>query len=518
MVPRFVTAALLGLVALGAAPAARIPSAADASIHQMTAAELRAHVEVLASDKLAGRGVGHAGNAEAEQYIAGALKAAGVAPAAPGYLQTVEIYQPRLGEGSRLVISGGGRAPLADLTVGSDFYPLPASGDRPVSGRVVFAGHGLSAPLLHHDDYAALDVRGAIVLALDDLPGALKDSPSVPGDERNDLASIDRKVADARAHGAAGLLVVRAFMSDSQAVWPETTSVQSASYRLRAPMLAAPVAVAALSERSAAPVRHALEQHRAVTAQLTPGLTAAAVAMHNVLGIIEGRHAPGEMVVVGAHLDHDGTDGAGRIYNGADDNASGTAAVIGIAAAFARAAARGERPGRAVVFALWNGEEKGSLGAEFYASAPAPARRVVAVLNLDMIGRKEEIPDPDDPRFRGFARKTAAENANVVHLLGYSQTPDLAATVARANEAIGLTLRQDYDHGAQGLLRRSDHWPFLLRGVPAVFLTTGLHPDYHTPDDDTARLDFGKLERIAELAGRAAWMAAEGDAPKMLPR
>ena len=67
-------------------------------------------------------------------------------------------------------------------------------------------------------------------------------------------------------------------------------------------------------------------------------------------------------------------------------------------------------------------------------------------------------------------------------------------------------------------MRRSDHWPFLLHGVPAVFLTTGLHPDYHTPDDDTDRLDFGKLERIAELTARAAWMAADGDAPKMLPR
>jgi Zn-dependent M28 family amino/carboxypeptidase len=283
-------------------------------------------------------------------------------------------------------------------------------------------------------------------------------------------------------------------------------------------MRAAPVAAAAISERAAAPVREAIEAHRAVSAQLTPDVVATTVIMHNVLGIIEGRQSSSEMVVVGAHLDHDGVDEAGQIYNGADDNASGTAAVLAIAAAFARASARGERPERSVVFAFWNGEEKGSLGAEYYAGKPVPARRVVANLNLDMIGREEEIPDPNDPRFQGFAKTAASQNTNVVHLLGYSYSPDLAAIVERANDTIRLTLREDYDRDSQGLLHRSDNWPFMEHGIPAVFFTTGLHPDYHTPDDDTDRIDFAKLERIAELACRAAWMTAEGDAPRLKSR
>ena len=213
-------------------------------------------------------------------------------------------------------------------------------------------------------------------------------------------------------------------------------------------------------------------------------------------------------------MDHDGIDDMGRIYNGADDNASGTAAVLAMAAAFARAAAEGARPARAIVFALWNGEEKGSLGAEYYADHPVPARRVVANVNLDMIGRDEDIPNPDDPRFRGFEKTAAAQNTNVVHLLGYTYSPDLARVAGIANETIHLTIKQDYDQDSQNLVRRSDNWPFLQRGVPAVFLTTGLHPDYHTPDDDTARIDFAKLERITELASRIAWMAADGDAPR----
>jgi Zn-dependent M28 family amino/carboxypeptidase len=167
------------------------------------------------------------------------------------------------------------------------------------------------------------------------------------------------------------------------------------------------------------------------------------------------------------------------------------------------------------VFALWNGEEKGSLGAEAYVSSPVPARHIAANLNLDMIGRNEEIPDPDDPRYHGFPKMAASQNTNVVHLLGYSYSPDLAKIVNQANDTIRLTIKEDYDRDSQGLLHRSDNWPFLEHGVPAVFLTTGLHPDYHTPADDTDRLDFPKLERITELAGRAAWIAADGDAPRL---
>jgi len=260
-------------------------------------------------------------------------------------------------------------------------------------------------------------------------------------------------------------------------------------------------------------VREALEQRQALTATVNPDLIAHPVVMDNILGMVEGQ-TPAEVVVVGAHLDHDGIDEAGRIYNGADDNASGTAAVLAMAAAFTRAAAQGARPARTVVFALWNGEEKGSLGAEYYVSHPQPARRIVANINLDMVGRDEDIPDPDDPRYRGFAKTRASDNTNVVHLLGYTYAPDLARDAEIANETIHLTVKQDYDHDAQNLVRRSDDWPFLHHGIPAVFLTTGLHPDYHTPSDDTARIDFAKLERITELASRLVWLAANGDAPR----
>ena len=515
MLARYVTVLLVWLVGAVVAPAppTPLPAAIDHAIQQVTVAELREHISVLASDRFAGRGLGHDGNKEAETYIAGVLREAKVIQAAPDYLQRVDVYSPRLGPAARVSISDAGK-PIVELRVGPEFLPQPESSDAVANGPLLFVQHGVSAPSLGHDDYTNIDAKGAVVLALDGAPDVLLRSPQLSADDKADFAAIDRKAEDARAHGAAGLIVIRNYVGDAEGTWPSRPSVRSASFRLYGPMHDKPLAVAVISEHAIKPVRAALEQRRALTASLNPDVIAQPIAMSNILGMVEGGSKTAEIVVVGAHLDHDGIDEAGRIYNGADDNASGAAAVLAIAAAFTRAAAQGVRPARAVVFALWNGEEKGSLGAEYYVAHPQPSRRIVANVNLDMVGRDEDIPDPNDPRYRGFAKTHASDNVNVVHLLGYTYAPDLARAADVANQTIQLTVKQDYDRDSQNLVRRSDHWPFLQHGIPAVFLTTGLHPDYHTPDDDTGRIDFAKLERITELAARLVWLAADGDAPR----
>ena len=513
MLARFVAVLLAWFIAAGAAGPPSLPPAINSAIQQVSVAELKEYIAVLASDRLFGRGVGHAGNKEAEDYIAGTLRAAKVPPAAPNYLQRVEVYAPHLGPAASLAVTSSGR-PLLELHVGADFMPQTISSDRIAAGPILFVGHGISAAAIGHDDYAHINARGAVVLALDGAPESLLRSSALSTEDQSDIMAIDRKADDARSHGAAGLIVIRGYLGDAESVWPSHPSVRSATYRLYGAMHDSPLAVAAISEHAAQTIRHALDDHQALTATLNPDVVAKPIVMDNILAMVEGQPGSTEMVVVGAHLDHDGIDEAGRIYNGADDNASGTAAVLAMAAAFTRAAAQGTRPARSVVFALWNGEEKGSLGAEYYVSHPVPARRIVANVNLDMVGRDEDIPDPDDPRYRGFAKTHASENTNVVHLLGYSYAPDLAHAADVANESIHLIVKQDYDRDSQNLVRRSDNWPFLEHGIPAVFLTTGLHPDYHTPDDDTARIDFPKLERITELAARLVWMAADGEAPR----
>jgi len=502
--------------------AVRLPDAAERAVGSMSPQQLHAVVETLASDGFAGRGVGHEGNRAAEEFIARTLEQNGVPPgAADGtYFQSVELYEPTLSADARLAIEDARGNRVATYTAGPDFYPLPETGDRVVRAPLLLAGYGISAPDLHHDDYARLDVNGAIVLVRDGAPEKLQTSTHIPEEQRLELTSLERKMHDAEAHGAAGVLIVRSYTPELRSVWPDHPSVRASSYRLLSDLRLHPAPVGAIADKAALPIVRALEARESMSAVFTPGLIAERVIVHNVLALIEGRDPAhrDEMIVLGAHMDHDAIDAEGHIYNGADDNASGTAAVMSAAAALARAAAAGDRPARAVLFALWNGEEKGSLGAERFVDAPEPHRRVIANVNLDMVGRDEDIPDPADWRFNGLPKTDAASNRNTLHLLGYSYTPDLAGAVLEANGPVGLTIREDYDRGAQNLLQRSDQWPFLAHGIPAVFLTTGLHPDYHTPQDDTDRIDFAKLERVARLAARAAWIVAEGDAPQIRHR
>lgn len=502
--------AVVWLALVGPGPlSSRLPDAAVRAVDRVTPESVKSYVTTLASDEFGGRGVGQPGNRAAEEYICKVLKDNGVAPAGidASCYQPIAVYRPAPGTGTVFTASFEDGSPAVALTVGDDLYPLPASGNATVTGPLVFAGHGIVTSDRHHDDYAGVNARNAIVLLLDGAPGDLRE-----------YVTLQQKIEQASAHGARGVLLVSDHVPDHRLAWPDP-SASPPVYRLLSEWQNA-LPVAALSEHAARPIRRALAEGVRASGTLTPALPAEPVTMHNVLGMIEGRDPlrRGEMVVIGAHMDHDGTDSQGRIFNGADDNASGTAAVLAAAAAFARAAADGERPARAVLFALWNGEEKGSLGAEAFVTSPQPARRVIANLNLDMVGRHEEIPDPGNWRFAGLPKVQASTSVNTLHVLGYSLTPDLAAELRDANGAVGLTLLEDYDVGAQDLLKRSDNWPFVEHGIPALFLTTGLHPDYHTPDDDTARIDFGKLARVAQLAARAAWIVADGPPPALKKR
>ena len=514
---------LVWLAAARQGPATpRLPDGAVRAVEAVSADELRSYVGALASDAFRGRGVGDAGNRAAEEFICATLRASGVTPAGAGgsCYQAVDVYRPALGSRPRLVVSNEDGTTLADLSVGVDFYPLLETAAGSVTAPLVYAGHGISAPARKHDDYAGVQAANAIVLIRAGAPDSVSSAGALSETEVTALESVARKIADARAHGARGVLIIGGFLAGYRTVWPESASVRDTDFRLLSELRDSTLAAATLSEKAAAPMLHALEAHRALTASLSPDLRVSPVTMHNVLGMVEGRDDShrGEMVVLGAHLDHDGIDAEGRIYNGADDNASGTAAVLAAAAAFARAAAAGERPARAVLFAFWNGEEKGSLGAQAFVAAPQPGRHVTANLNLDMVGRHEEVLDPSDWRFHGLPTIAASATGNTLHVLGYSRAPELAALVRAANDAVGLTLQEDYDNGALGLLQRSDQWAFLARGIPALFLTTGLHPDYHTPADDTDRIDFGKLTRVARLAARSAWIVAESPEPALRKR
>jgi Zn-dependent M28 family amino/carboxypeptidase len=224
----------------------------------------------------------------------------------------------------------------------------------------------------------------------------------------------------------------------------------------------------------------------------------------NVLGLIEGSDPSlrDEVMIIGAHYDHDG-EAYGQIWYGADDNGSGTSALLELAEAFGNV---GAKPARSILLSAWAGEEKGLLGSRYYAGHPVfPLGRTVAMFQMDMIGRNEEHPAN---KAEQIPDERASDNANSVNVLGSAFSPDLRNVISRLNSQTKLDVRFRYDFGAEDLLRRSDQWTFLQRGIPAVFFFAGLHPDYHTPRDTPEKINYPKLEKVTQLVYLSAFEIA----------
>ena len=522
--------------------AAQGPAPGGATIR---AADLRRDVADLASDERRGRLAGTPENDEAAEWIRSRFEALGLAPPAGGHLQPFDLIVPALGadDAQSLTVHAPG-GPPAPARLGADFYPERFSAAAAARGAVTYVGFGISAPALGHDDYAGADVAGRVVLALAHEPGEFDAASPFDGTYASEHGRAVLKAREAARRGAAAVLLVtdvhnhgggeslRGRMDRTWAAAPGRTP----RYELGAWMDAVGVPVVRIAPRLAARLlgengrgfeRLAAQAEQPafvpvdteVEVAVAVSVTERRITLHNVVGLLEGADPAlrREWVIVGAHLDHEGTVGS-RVYAGADDNASGVAGMLAIAAACAQAARDGIRPRRSILFTAWNAEERGLFGSWAHVERPpAPLDDAVAVLNLDMIGRNEEVPARRGRRFRGLPVQSAAANRNAVNVLGYSFSRDLRDAAEAAGPA-GLTVRFRYDDSPSNLLRRSDHWPFLTRGVPALFIHTGLHPDYHTPGDRPDKLDYDKMARIARWIHQLAWDLANADGRPSLDR
>ncbi len=227
----------------------------------------------------------------------------------------------------------------------------------------------------------------------------------------------------------------------------------------------------------------------------------------NVVGLLEGSD-PGlraETVIIDAHYDHLGVQ-TGHLYCGANDNGSGTVAVMELARLFGHA----PRPKRSLLFIVFGSEEEGLLGSYYYAAHPLrPLATTRAVLNLDMIARNEE----HIPQSRGVL-EISGNTTNEVNLVGTFYSPELREAIMKANAGIGLELSEKFDRDhVLNVLFRCDHFPFLLQNVPAVWIFGGFHPGYHEPVDTVDRLNFDKLEKVTRLAFESAVSIADGAHP-----
>jgi Zn-dependent M28 family amino/carboxypeptidase len=502
--------------------------------------ELRADLFFLAGDAMRGRLTDTNENHATSDYIRSRFERAGLKPAAGNsYFQNYNLMTSTLGEGNALeVIAADGNK--RTLKQGQEFYPQRLSASGHVSGSIAFVGFGITAPKWQYDDYAG-DVRNKIVLALDHEPGERDPNSPFEGVVTAEPAALWRKIVAAQDKGAIAVLFVSDvhnhpgaanFEQGARNFWPATPprikpyTLATWADRIRIPVAQISPALAeslvAGTGKSLVDLARSAETARGFTAVTLPGIKAdltTAVDRHivpdrNVVALIEGSDPKlrDEWVIVTAHFDHDGVNGE-QILNGADDNGSGTVALLEIADAYALAAQQNRRPRRTVLFAAWNSEERGLLGAWAYTEEPlAPLANIAGVLNMDMIGRNEEVQVGGGGRFNGLEVQTAESNANAVNMMGYARAPELAATVDKANAGIGLEIKKRYDNNSSNLVRRSDQWPFLQRGVPALGFMTGLHPDYHTTYDRPEKINYAKMEKIARLIHQASWDLANADA------
>lgn len=527
---------LVGIFIVTALCRAQQPAPQIQSIRQE---DLRADLFFLAGDALGGRLVGTAQNRIAAEFIKARFERLGLSPVGPGrsYYQPFNLMSARLGQDNQLRVIISDRLELR-LKPGPDYYPHRFSANARASGPVFFAGFGIAAPRLGHDDYRSSQVRGSVVLVLDHEPGENDPESPFDGLVTSQVSSPLEKALAAQERGAVAIIFVsdvhnhpgpENFDAEARNYWPaeppriERYTLASWAEKVRIPALQIS---RALAETLIGPTGKTLRELASgaearggygglavpgVRLEIETEVTRQIVTERNVVALLEGSdpRLKDEWVVIGAHFDHDGTAG-GQIYNGADDDGSGTVGLLEIAEAYALAAAQGQRPRRSILFAAWNAEERGLLGSWAYVESPLhPLEQTVAVLNLDMIGRNEEVPAGGGARFRGLEVQTAESNRNAVNILGYSRSPDLWASVQEANRGIGLELKARYDNNQSNLLRRSDNWPFLQRGVPAIFFHTGLHPDYHTIYDRPEKIEYGKLERIVRLVYQTSWEVAQ---------
>jgi len=506
--------------------------------NSITESSLSDDLYFLASPEMRGRLVGSPEIAAASEWIADRFGTLGLEPAGDdgSYYQDFDLAWFSLDTPNLLRVTGAGGA----RQPGDGWTPINFSASTSAAGPVAFAGFGIVEPRLDYDDYGDQDVRGKFVLVLEREPGVTDPSSPFDGVVTAEASRTWRKALFAQERGAIGILFVRDvhnrpepgdWQQGHASSWPEEPrrverfllGAWVEDITIPAAQISVELAEALISGSGSTLEELAMASEEAggglgvialpgAEVSLTVEIERHSVTGRNVLAMVEGSDPDlrDEVVIIGAHHDHDGTDGE-TVFPGADDDGSGTVGVMGVAGAYARAIEAGERPRRSVIFAIWDAEERGLLGAWYYTLRPLfPLQSTVAKLNLDMIGRHQEVPEDGGGRFRGLEAQSAESNSNATNILGYSRTPDLASEVQAAN-TFGLELKMRYDNNESNLLRRSDHWPFLQNGVPAVWFHTGLHPDYHRAGDTAERIEYEKMTRIVRLVHQTSWNVAQGD-------
>lgn len=524
---KLLTAFFLSAFALSAQMDAPMPIVKPKKLHKyplpdpqpfaatITPEALKPLVETLAGAEMQGRETGEEGQRKAADYIAAQFKAIGLPPVADRntYFQKILLQN----EGWEDLGLKVGNQEFKNRT---DFYIFPSfnpSNPKLVLKEVVFVGYGIEDP--KYSDYGDVDVKGKAVIFYDGEPLGDNGESLITGNEFRSPWSLDwkKKVQLAKKKGAMMAFIVDTKFAENLksnrkliSTWgwrPANANAEKQVDDFINSLFISPTVAAAILGKKAEKAEDAMADLRSgkefkpvkVKSKMEVRLAKNTKRLEgsNVIGFIEGTDPllKNEYVFVTAHYDHLGMSDSTVIYHGADDNASGTAGVIGIARAFAEAKKQGIGPKRSVVCMLVSGEEKGLLGSKFYVDFPIfSLDKTVVDINIDMIGRVDNAH---------------TGNPNYIYVIGSDR---LSTELHKINEEVNTRfakLELDYKYNAlddpNRFYERSDHYNFAERGIPAIFYFNGTHADYHKPTDTVEKIDFNAMAKRAQLAFYTAW-------------
>jgi hypothetical protein len=501
-------------------------AAAFGNTDGITAAQLRGYLEFIASDELEGRDTPSRGLDIAAMFIADHLKAWGIKPAGDNgtYFQKFPIKRSKIdGGGTRLQLNN------QSFVYGEDFLMANFNAANISDAPIVYGGHGWMIKSKNIDALQGLDVKDKIVVIANNLPKGVTFN-DLQGKQGEDWA---RPTLNAQMKGARAVIVFANY--NNLASWqgtkwnqtekglvefgnspnPVTIPVINATPRLISTLFFGEktngndVYTRGITQDFAEPFDLKL------TKKISLSVTVKIEETHsqNVVGILEGSDPvlKNEYLAIGAHYDHVGTNpfafSEDKIWNGADDDGSGTVSVLSIAEAFAKGA---QRPKRSILFIWHAGEEKGLWGSEYFTDNPTvPITSIITELNIDMIGRFQN-PGDENPTNKFLPKQ------GEVFVIGSKMMSTELGLLSEATNKSFLNLEFNYKYDdpkdPEQYFFRSDHFNYARKGVPIIFYMDGTHADYHQPSDSIEKINFEQMEKVArtifatgwELANRAA--------------
>lgn len=471
----------------------------------ITSAELKEMLYIYASDEFEGRNTGEKGQKLAVDYLKSQYKSMGVPSALVGddYFQEVPLQKQKV---AKAQLSVNGKA----FNSFEDHIVLALPNNLNTTTNVVYVGYGIDTDT--YSDYKNLDVSGKIVLAKTGEPKDANGNYITTGTAEATKWSGGRQALSskrdaAKANGAAAILFMEPEMFPRYAPYFKAQAESGEAGRISLKSNEKGFGFIMITENLAKSL------HPNINTDSTPKMLSTSLEINaknqsedvnseNVVAYIKGSEKPNEYIVISAHLDHEGIKN-GEIYNGADDDGSGTVAILEIAEAFKLAEKAGHGPKRSVVFLHVTGEEKGLLGSSYYTDMDPvfPLEDTVANLNIDMIGRT-------DPKREQGKR-------NYIYLIGSDKLSTELHELSEAANNKYTNIELDYtfndENDPNRFYYRSDHYNFAKNNVPVIFYFNGTHDDYHKPSDTVEKIQYDLLENRTRLIFYTAWEIANRD-------